>query len=951
MGSHSTAPHSGTDLGHLVLRALLCVALLGFASVATADSGPTEPPSIVHDVELPERATRSITVVGIAQSPDGAPITDAVIVSAAGGKAVSNASGAFELTVRIPDDARAVGVTAVASIRGVNLVGGRQVSIADVDRHGRTNLGAVILHANGDCEPDWVPTFGGEPGTDGLVHAVAAFDDGSGPALYAGGSFLAAGGVAMGRIGKWDGASWSPVGGGMNNDVRALTVFDDGGGPALYAGGLFSVAGGVEASRIAKWDGNAWSPLGSGVSSAVYALAGFDDGDGPALYAGGTFLFVGQVAANRIAKWDGAAWSPLGSGVDGVVSSVRALAVFDGGDGPALHVGGEFTSVGGVTVNGIAKWDGTTWLPLGIGMDGDVLALRLFDDGSGAALYAGGTFGTAGGIAANRIARWDGSAWSPLGSGTSGAVIALTVFDDGNGPALYAGGGFTTAGGVTVNRIAKWDGTAWSSLGSGTTGSVRSLTVLDDGNGGSPTLYAGGSFGSAGGISANGIAGWDGASWAPLNGAGKNGVNDPVHALAAFKDDGWIGARDGGGPALYAGGTFTITGGVTVNRIAKWDGTSWSSLGSGIETVNGAVFALTAFDDGNGPALYAGGAFSDAGGVEVSGIAKWDGTAWSPLGSGVGGMVHALTVFDDGGGPALYAAGAFITAGGVTVNHVARWDGTAWSPLGSGTGNWMYALVVYDDGGGPALYAGGTLFSAGGVAANGIAKWDGTSWAPLEGGVSGAFQPNVRALTVFDDGNGDALYAGGNFTTAGGVAASRIAKWDGTSWAPLQSQFGNGVNNWVGSLTVFDDGSGPALYAGGGFTTAGGATVNRIAKWDGASWSSLAGRLGRGVPDWVGALTVFDDGLGGGPGLFAGGLFFSSPAGDSYLAKWHGCLTDSGGVLGDLNGDDIVDGADLGILLSAWGPCADPNDCPADLNGDGTVDGADLGILLSAWSN
>jgi len=47
----------------------------------------------------------------------------------------------------------------------------------------------------------------------------------------------------------------------------------------------------------------------------------------------------------------------------------------------------------------------------------------------------------------------------------------------------------------------------------------------------------------------------------------------------------------------------------------------------------------------------------------------------------------------------------------------------------------------------------------------------------------------------------------------------------------------------------------------------------------------------------------------------------------------------------DLNGDGVVDGADLGELLSAWGS----SKSSADLNGDGVVDGADLGELLSAW--
>lgn len=51
-------------------------------------------------------------------------------------------------------------------------------------------------------------------------------------------------------------------------------------------------------------------------------------------------------------------------------------------------------------------------------------------------------------------------------------------------------------------------------------------------------------------------------------------------------------------------------------------------------------------------------------------------------------------------------------------------------------------------------------------------------------------------------------------------------------------------------------------------------------------------------------------------------------------------------LLGDLNGDNLVDGADLGLLLAGWGT----DDAPADLDGSGEVDGADLGILLGAWS-
>ncbi len=51
----------------------------------------------------------------------------------------------------------------------------------------------------------------------------------------------------------------------------------------------------------------------------------------------------------------------------------------------------------------------------------------------------------------------------------------------------------------------------------------------------------------------------------------------------------------------------------------------------------------------------------------------------------------------------------------------------------------------------------------------------------------------------------------------------------------------------------------------------------------------------------------------------------------------------------DINGDGVINGADLGSMLGAWGTCGDPADCPADLNGDGAVNGADLGLLLGCW--
>ncbi|MGP1346842.1 MAG: hypothetical protein ACTS3F_09295 [Phycisphaerales bacterium] len=747
-------------------------------------------------------------------------------------------------------------------------------------------LGGVATPAHSQvCGPEWLPG-NGVPGVSGTVNAMVVFDpDGDGPSpelLIVGGVFTLAGDAVVSNIAAWNGSSWSPLGSGTNGPVSTLMVFDDGSGPALYAGGEFTEAGGTSTNFIARWDGSSWSPLGAGVNDYVLALMVFDDGSGPALFAGGRFITAGKVLANRIARWDGDTWSPL-AGTDGVgVSggSVHALTVFDDGSGQALYAGGSFITAGEMLAFHVARWNGSNWSVLagrgGTGMSDPVEALTVFDDGSGPAMYAGGTFITAGGMTVNGIARWDGSEWSPLSSGFNGPIESLAVFEDGSGVSLYAAGGFDEAGGSPANNIARWDGSSWSPLKLGTNNLVYALTVLDDGSG--PALCAGGSFFAAGENQVNGIARWDGSSWSPL-GVGQNGA---AYDLTVFDD--------GSGPALYAGGAFTRAGGVPASYITRWDGSSWSPLGVG---VGNEVYALTVFDDGSGPALYAGGSFFTTGENQVNGIARWDGSSWSaltgPAGTGVIGWVYALTVFDDGTGPALYAGGDFSTAGGVAVNNIARWDGSEWSALtgpgGTGVnGGSIRALMAFNDGSGPDLYVGGDFFAAGGEPASRIARWDGSAWSPLESEVNGP----VNVLTVFDDGSGPALYAGGAFKEAGGKPANSIARWEGSSWSPLDA----GVSSSVGfgplvmALTVFDDGSGPALYAGGFFTTAGGQAVNNIARWDGSSWS----QLDSGVNSSVFALCSFDpDGATGPavPRLIAGGNFTAAGGEVSaYIAQY-----------------------------------------------------------------
>ncbi|HEX6883648.1 MAG TPA: HYR domain-containing protein, partial [Planctomycetota bacterium] len=183
------------------------------------------------------------------------------------------------------------------------------------------------------------------------------------------------------------------------------------------------------------------------------------------------------------------------------------------------------------------------------------------------------------------------------------------------------------------------------------------------------------------------------------------------------------------------------------------------------------------------------------------------------------------------------------------------------------------ALTVFDDGGGPALIAGGSFATAGAVPAQNVARWSGSAWSALGAGVDG----RVRALAVLDDGNGAALYAAGDFTSAGGLPASRIARWDGLAWTPL----GSGVDASVRALLAWDDGNGPGLIAGGLFTSAGGLPAAHVARWDGSTWQPLGGGL-------LGPVHALASG-GAGPSaaLLVGGAFAGGPeTRDSYVAAW-----------------------------------------------------------------
>jgi hypothetical protein len=626
-------------------------------------------------------------------------------------------------------------------------------------------------------------------GLNGPVNAMVEWDpDGAGPlppVLVVGGQFTVAADQNVQNLAAWDGAHWSSVSTGVNNTVSALAVAPNN---DLIVGGSFTAAGSVPANRIARWNGSAWSAYGAGLDNSVYSVAVMPNGD---VVAGGFFTQGG--IANRIARWNGSAWTALGTGMGPSGSSVTALLAMPNGD---LIAGGNFTTAGGVTVNEIARWNGSTWSALGGGMTpvgiGGVHSLVLMPNGD---IMAGGQFFYADGNLVYGIARWNGSAWANLRSGVfnqgqggtwNGDVRSMVVLPNGD---LAAAGQFVSAGGVTSRSVARWDGTDWQAYSATTPNYVVNAIVRRA----SGDLVVGG---------VGGVAVWNGAAWANLDGQASTVFDGSVTLLTAMSNGGFV-----------AGGTFIHIGGATFNQLAQWQTESWRPLGVGM-SAGGTVNALAGLPDGS---VLVGGNFGLIGGIEAFNIARWDGTNWYALGSGVNGGVNSIAVLADG---RVLVAGGFSTAGGVAANRLAVWNGSSWTAFGgagpSGGGSDVLCTLVMPNGD---LFIGGTFTFIDGVSANRIARWDGSVWHALSSGINNA----VLRMTAF---HGDVI-ATGQFTSAGGWPMyNSITRWNGSDYVQVP------VTNTgdIGPIATLSNGD---LLVGSA------SNGNGIKRWDGTNWTTV----------------------------------------------------------------------------------------------------------------
>jgi hypothetical protein len=209
-------------------------------------------------------------------------------------------------------------------------------------------------------------------------------------------------------------------------------------GGDILATGAFTTTGGTTIAGLGRWNGTTWmqvaTPVTSGVSNAII----MPNGD---FIASGGYTYVGSPLNHGVIRWDGTQWSQLGLGVTlnatgspGAGGNVYKMALLPNG---TLIVAGDFSYAGGAPAKNIAAWDGSSWSPLGAGLDGAVTSLLALPNGD---LLAGGGFTHSGTISTPRLARWNGSVWSDVHGGfPASSVVSMVPFQGDVVIGLYAG--------------------------------------------------------------------------------------------------------------------------------------------------------------------------------------------------------------------------------------------------------------------------------------------------------------------------------------------------------------------------------------------------------------------------------------------------------------------------------------------------------------------------------
>jgi hypothetical protein len=327
------------------------------------------------------------------------------------------------------------------------------------------------------------------------------------------------------------------------------------------------------------------------------------------MYISGAFRFNGSDTLNGVCIMNGTTIQAMGAGIYGACGTIDCAS-------PQMFIrykneiytSSNFKEIAGQPSKGIARWNGSTWLPVTPGLFQD------YNNGTGYALgscehdgllYMAGSFRRVGQDTANSVASWDGNAWQTYSAPEdilhNIPLHSKVIFYKGE---MYVGGNcYNIIDGHVNYGIIRYDGTAWHQVGSGLFGGIsfiNNMVIYHD------ELFVCGRFNVADGNAGNMIMRWDGEQWHDVGGL--NGCPAEGTKMMVYQDK------------LYLVGLFDCVGdGMPVSSIAVWDGTRWCSFGNSY--FNNEVTCIGVY---NGE-FYIGGYFTKVGGYPVKYFAKWIG--------------------------------------------------------------------------------------------------------------------------------------------------------------------------------------------------------------------------------------------------------------------------------------------------------------------------------------
>lgn len=333
------------------------------------------------------------------------------------------------------------------------------------------------------------------------------------------GAFVIGGAAHAGACGQspWEGLD---IPGGPITPQQ--TVFADTVDGGLYFAGFnYLVAGGTQNGAIFSLENGAWDTLGTTNGGFVRSIVRWHD----TLFIGGLFTSVDTVPMNGVAYWNGGDWMPYGDFNYGV----RRLRIIE----DTLYAVGAFDQLDGVPTWPAVKRVGGAWQQVATA---PTTAMDLADitKYNGKLIAIGG----AGAPLSGRVYAVVNGEWQSYGTGIAGSFSmaeSMVVFQGD----LYLGGQISVLEGNAGQGVMRWDGTQFHALGSGlqiTPGDNSSYCgawglVVHDG-----LLYVVNTCQYAGGLYAPGLATWDGAQWCAMRGEFVNDIDSWLNDIAFLND-------------------------------------------------------------------------------------------------------------------------------------------------------------------------------------------------------------------------------------------------------------------------------------------------------------------------------------------------------------------------------------------------------------------------------